>query len=93
MDASSLEDPERLHMRFAELDAVLSMIEKAGADELFTLLADLGELRLRAHARLFHSTQPQVEDHLLKVREAAARLGMSVRYLYRDADKFPFTRR
>jgi excisionase family DNA binding protein len=79
-------------MRFAELDAVLSLIEKAGADELFTLCADLEELRLRAHAKLFHPTQPQVEDHLLEVDEAAERLSMSVRWLYANKKRLPFTR-
>jgi len=42
-----------------------------------------------------HVGAPMVQqpDRLLKVREAATRLGVSARYLYGHADELPFTKR
>jgi excisionase family DNA binding protein len=36
---------------------------------------------------------PEAPDRLLTVKEAAQRLGVSKRYLYTHATKYPFTRR
>lgn len=37
--------------------------------------------------------QPATPDKLLKVHEAAERLGVDRRWIYRHADKLPFTRK
>jgi hypothetical protein len=44
-------------------------------------------------ARLQNIPQDKVEDRLLDVTEAAAKLGRSVDWLYRHARTLPFTRR
>ena len=38
-------------------------------------------------------TEPPAEDRLLTPAEAAARLGTTLRWLYRHANRLPFTRR
>jgi|SRR5215469_10369944 len=78
----------------AELKTVLDTVRDLALEELPQLLGDLEVVRTTALMRLScppaHSPEP---DKLLDVNEAAERLGMSVKYLYRHEDQFPFRRR
>lgn len=57
-------------------------------DELATLAKREAEL----HAELAATyRQPDVEDRLLTIKEAATTLSLTTDWLYRNADQFPFT--
>jgi excisionase family DNA binding protein len=78
----------------AELEPILASARQLSPAELPRLLGDLEEIRSTALARLTSPAAPvQPPDALLDVEEAAARLGTSRSYLYRNASRFPFTRR
>jgi excisionase family DNA binding protein len=76
-----------------ELQTALSAARELPAPELPRLLGELEEIRTTALARLSSPAPVQVRDELLDVKEAAARLGMSENYLYRNHGKLPFARR
>jgi excisionase family DNA binding protein len=75
--------------------AVASALRRADPDELPVLIGTLEAGKAAAWARLM-STPPNEaalgsRDHNLSAREAAARLGVSKDYVYRHANRFPFT--
>lgn len=78
----------------SELESTLTAARTLSLEDLPRLLGELEEIRATALARL---TSPKHEsvmpDSLLDVDEAAARLGVSPHYLYRNHRCFPFTRR
>jgi excisionase family DNA binding protein len=85
-----------------DLDALLAAIAQAAPGELPALLGQLEHARAAAWARL--TTPPAASEprgssngdgHLLDVAEAAAALGVSTKYLYREvrAHRLPFARR
>ena len=76
-----------------ELQTVLMAARELPAGELPRLLGELEEIRCTAMARLITPTAVQRPDELLMVEPAAARLGLSVDYLYRNHSRLPFTRR
>ena len=78
-----------------DLDAVLNVARSLPADELPRFLGELETVRAVAWSRL---TAPaplaqQSRDQLLDVEEAAIRLGFSTSYLYRNHQRFQFSRR
>ena len=81
-----------------DLDAALVALEQ-GVHELEPaevpgLVTRLGALLALAGARLtVQGAPPAGPDRLVKIGEAAALLGMSTDWLYRNADRLPFTRR
>jgi predicted DNA-binding transcriptional regulator AlpA len=78
-----------------DLERVLLSLQEMPAEELPRFLGDLEEIRVTAMARITAPAQPQPQqdDELVDIDEAAKRLAMSKDYLYRHADEFPFTRR
>ena len=78
-----------------ELQAVLNVARSLTPDELPRLLGELETVRAVAWSRLSPPAPmiQQARDELLDVDAAAARLGMSASYLYRNHGKFPFSRR
>jgi hypothetical protein len=77
-----------------ELESVLKIARDLNTEQLPELLGELEQVRVTAMARLAApvQVQPQV-DRLLDVDEAAKQLGVSVDYLYKHHQEFPFTRR
>ena len=67
-----------------ELQTVLLVAQELPTGELPRLLGELEEIRCVAMARLITPTAVQRPDELLMVEPAAARLGLSVDYLYRN---------
>lgn len=72
-------------------------VDRLPTEALVALLVELSALQARAALRL-RVTAPPVSsngstERLLTVREAAARCGMSVDWLYRHKDALPFIRR
>lgn len=78
-----------------ELESALIAARILSHEELPRLLGELEEIRATALARLAGSSSPetQLPDSLLAVDEAAARLGVSPHYLYRNHRSFSFSRR
>jgi predicted DNA-binding transcriptional regulator AlpA len=77
-----------------ELQPMLEAARTLPPEQLPRLLGDLEEVRATALARLSAPGSHQTEsDKLLDVSEAAARLGISKDYLYRNHSDFSFTRR
>jgi excisionase family DNA binding protein len=77
-----------------ELEQALSAARSLSPEELPRFIGELEEVRTTALVRLTAPViQSQAPDSLLSIAEAAATLGMSRSYLYRNADKFPFVRR
>ena len=65
-------------------------------EQIPAVLGELAALQLRLTARLLQeqadrTDQPAGSDTLLRVEEAAARLGTSKDWLYRQAKRLPFT--
>ena len=76
------------------LQSVLDSVRELQPEELPALLGELEVVRTTSLMRLSQpAPQPQEPDRLLYISEASELLGMSVKYLYRHADKFPFRRR
>jgi excisionase family DNA binding protein len=61
--------------------------------ELPRLFGALEEIRATAQIRLLQPAPTPIQDTLLDVHEAAELLGMGRDYLYRNHNKFSFTRR
>ena len=86
--------------RLAELVADPSRVARVPREQAPVLLAELERLRVALWLRVnapakpaTNGTQPDKSDRMLDVNEAAQRLGVGVRWLYRHADELPFTRR
>lgn len=79
----------------AELEIVLTRARALAADDLPNFLGDLETIRAVAWSRLTAAatTTQQMSDELIRVEQAAGRLGLSPSYLYRNHQQFPFTRR
>ena len=77
----------------ADLEAEAS---NAGRDDIPRMLGELERIRAVLQIRLAtppvgrHESRP---EHLLTIKEAASRLGVSVNHLYRNHHDYPFTRR
>jgi excisionase family DNA binding protein len=76
-----------------ELQTVLTSARELPAPELPRLLGELEEIRATAMARLSSPAVAHLPDELLTVEQAAARLGVSKDYLYRNHSRLPFVRR
>jgi len=80
-----------------ELDNLLALTQVLEADELPRFLGYLENIRAVAWRRLSAGSEPsraeQVHDELIRVEEAARRLGVGVRHLYNFHSRYPFTRR
>ena len=76
-----------------ELETALTAARELPQPELPRLLGELEEIRATALARLTAPAPLQVLDQLLDIAEAAARLGVSKDYLYRNHSRLPFVRR
>jgi predicted DNA-binding transcriptional regulator AlpA len=90
------------HPEAPDRPSLLPPVEAVDTIELATLpvfLAALAALQTRAAARMALAASPPypapepAAETLLDARTAAARLGMSTDWLYRNKDKLPFTRR
>lgn len=73
------------------LELVLQAARTLPPAELPRLLGDLEEVRAVAYSRLSAVPVPAPPDELLSVKQAAAKLGCSTDYLYKQ--DFPFVRR
>src|SRR5262245_23792972 len=77
----------------------IEAIDEVPAEHLPAVALYLAALQVRAAARSAEACTPIAaasstgSEALLDVREAAARLNLSVDWLYRHAKKLPFTRR
>jgi excisionase family DNA binding protein len=76
-----------------ELESALIAAQTLLPHDLPRLLGELEELRATALARLVSPSPSPAPDTLLGVDEAAKRLGMSRDYIYRNHQRYPFTRR
>jgi hypothetical protein len=74
-----------------ELQSLLALANDTPQAELPQFLGDLERIRVTAFVRLTKRTDEN--DELLPVEAAAARLKVSVDYMYRHHAKFSFTRR
>jgi excisionase family DNA binding protein len=77
----------------SELTKVSDLAQSLPPDELAVLLGELETVRLIAHGRMNSPAVAAKPDERIGVKEAAARMGISASYLYRNADKYKFTRR
>ena len=86
----------------ADLAAILAnpqLIDGLGPEEAATAIAELARIQAALAARLRQAPRPNAPpstpqpDRLLEPAEAASRLGVTVRWLYRHANQLPFTRR
>jgi excisionase family DNA binding protein len=78
----------------SELESALAQARSLPAEELPRLIGDLAEIQATAQARLLiPSPVPVPSDELLEIEEAAERLSVSQDYLYKHANRLPFTRR
>ena len=77
------------------LDLLEQELGNMPAEKIPELLQEIEGLRARAWAKLFSAGNGQKEisvgERLLSVEEAAQKLSMTKDYLYRHADRFPFT--
>jgi excisionase family DNA binding protein len=72
------------------------LVDETPLEELPSLVGRLREAELLAEMRLRgeasgNGSRPEPEDRNLSADEAAQRLGLSRDYLYRNANKLPFT--
>ena len=77
-----------------------ALIEELGLDDAAEALFNLAALQLAIALHIRHGGRspsvnrtPTAEDKLLLPEQAAARMGVSRRWLYRHAKRLPFTRR
>jgi predicted DNA-binding transcriptional regulator AlpA len=94
MKSTMNREPDR-DILVLHLGQVLQEIHGLGPTEIPVLLNQVAALQSALAARLL-SVQDRypssaIEDRLLTVEEAAARLGTSEDWLYRHASKLPFT--
>ena len=87
--------------RSALLAAVLSdpgRVQQLGIEEAAVMLAQVAAIQASLAARVAAAAQPgpvkrAEDDRLISVDEAAGRLGVTPRWLYRHAPRLPFSRR
>lgn len=87
--------------RSALLTAVLTdpgRVHQLGVEDAAVLLAQVAAIQATLAARVASIAQPgparrQEDDRLISVEDAAARLGVTPRWLYRHAPRLPFARR
>ncbi len=87
--------------RSALLTAVLAdpgRVHQLGVEDAAVLLAQVAAIQATLAARVASIAQPgpvrrQEEDRLISVEDAAGRLGVTPRWLYRHAPRLPFARR
>jgi hypothetical protein len=73
------------------LQALLTVADSLPPDRLPALIGRLEEVKTRAFARLTApAPTPSEPDRALDVKEAAQRLGVSVRFLYANHDREPY---
>jgi predicted DNA-binding transcriptional regulator AlpA len=77
---------------FRSLEPALEEARTVAPAELPRFLGDLAEVAATAQQRLCAPAPVQPADELLSVRQAAAKLGCSVDFLYKRGS-FPFARR
>jgi hypothetical protein len=75
----------------ADLAAQPDRIQDLAPEHARALLVQLATLQAPLLARALTSTAGEARDRLLKIEPAAERLGQSVDWLYRHADRLPFT--
>jgi excisionase family DNA binding protein len=88
--AASTSPRERRAMR-RELESAFLLAKNLSLDSLPDFLGELETIRVTAFARIASPTIASA-DYNLDVTEAAERLHVSKSYLYRNHQKFPFTR-
>lgn len=78
-----------------KLQQALDLARTLELEQLPEFLGELEQIRVTAMIRMGngHQAAPPAEDELLEVAEAAARMSVSIGYLYQHADQFPFVRR
>jgi hypothetical protein len=76
-----------------DLQPAMQAARSLPTEQLPKLLGQLEEIRSTAWARLSAPAAVESHDELLNIEQAAARLQMSVSYLYHNADRLPFARR
>jgi predicted DNA-binding transcriptional regulator AlpA len=81
------------HLTLGDLVATPALAAEVELDRIPELLGEIERLRAVLWARLtIGSNRPRVtDDHLLGIREAAARLATSKDWLYRNSHRLPFT--
>jgi excisionase family DNA binding protein len=79
-------------MKLSDLLSDPAVIERLSRESIAALRGELAHLDTLLLGRLFTPKDPEPEDQLLTVSEAAARLGVSTDYLYHHPE-LPFTRR
>ena len=78
----------------SELQSVLDSLSHMPVENVPELLGELEVIRASALMRLSVPTSgARTQDELLEISVAAARLGVSTDYLYRNSKVLPFTRR
>jgi len=78
-----------------ELEAVLRSLEKLTPEEIPGLVGELHTVLAHCQLKLSRPEGDGIHppDRRIDAKEAAARLGVSVDYLYRHHRQFPFTAR
>ena len=84
----------------AELVSYPERIQELSRESVPALIGETEALKARLWARLQGPESPRgvsstlsTGDHLLTASEAAERLGVNKRWIYRKADSLPFTRK
>ncbi len=93
-------DREDRHPSLAELVHTPQLASELPPESILPLLTKINVLESVLLARLpeiptiaKENRDPSVIDHLLNPEEAATRLGVTVRWLYRHAGRLPFARK
>jgi len=80
-------------------NTLTALVDETPRDDLPALAAELASAQARTLARIAAPAssavekQPDTDDRLLTVNEAAKRLGVDVSWMYRNAKQLPFTRK
>ena len=74
-------------------ELLLAQARTVALEDLPRLLGDIEEARAVALSRLMSPPPKCGKDELIDVAEAAARMGVSRDYLYRNHKRLPFARR
>jgi excisionase family DNA binding protein len=77
----------------AELQSVLENVRGMAPEQLPELLGELERIRATVLLKMTTPAPMRESDTLLAISAAAQRLGVSTDYLYRHANRLPFTRR
>jgi excisionase family DNA binding protein len=76
-----------------EFESIFQLAKNLPLESLPEFFADLEHIRMAAFARMVIPTSEAIRDELLDVEQAAARMNVSMDYLYRRHKRLPFTRR